>query len=45
MAVPMIWSRRAPHSLTGNSPLPGSVENTICVLRVWPGSALARTSV
>lgn len=47
IAVPMIWSRNAPHSLTGRFglPLAGSVEKTICVLKVWSGSAFASASV
>lgn len=44
MAVPMIWSRSAPHWVTGSVPLPGRVEKTPCVLIVCPGSTLARTS-
>ena len=28
MAVPITWSRSAPHSLTGNVPFPGRVEKT-----------------
>ena len=47
MAVPMTWSRNAPHSWTGSAvfPLAGRVEKTNCVLRVWPGSAFASASV
>jgi hypothetical protein len=45
MAVPMTWSRSAPHSLTGNVPFPGRVEKTPWVLMVRPGSAACSASV
>ncbi|CAM5460301.1 hypothetical protein SCALM49S_04639 [Streptomyces californicus] len=47
IAVPMTWSRKAPHSCTGSAglPLAGSVENTDCVLMVCPGSAFASASL
>ena len=41
----MIWSRKPPHMCTGSEPLPGSVEKMPWLLRVWPGSNFAMTSV
>ena len=45
IAVPMIWSRKAPMSETGAPPLPGRVEKMPWLLMVWPGSNFAITSV
>ncbi len=47
IAVPITWSRNAPHSYTGSAglPLAGRVEKTVWVLTVWPGSILASASL